>query len=137
MTENIDIQRHRAVRLMADAVVTFGVLVLAYLAFDDITTDNSTDFTAEYVMLAASAMWIAVLSLRLLRIRHAKLGIASLLFLVAAMWGQRRVGQGTTPSFDPRYVAVIVAFGWTLILAIVLLRRGWALHSERKPDPQT
>ena len=41
------------------ALTTIVVLLLAYAAFDDITTDNDTDFRLEYGMLILAALWMA------------------------------------------------------------------------------
>ena len=87
MRDAIDVQRARAVRLMVDAVVTVVALVIAFLAFDDITTDNSTDFTVEYALLTAGATWLLVLAIRLIRSHHGGLGTTSLLFLAVGLWG--------------------------------------------------
>ena len=41
------------------AAVTVVVLLLAYAALDDITTDNATSFRVEYGFLILSAGWLA------------------------------------------------------------------------------
>ena len=50
----------RGVR-MAQGVITLGMVVLAFLAFDDITTDNATSFTFEYAFLLVIAIWSLIL----------------------------------------------------------------------------
>ena len=95
-----------------EGVVTLAMVILALLAFEDITTDNATTFTAEYSCLLACAIWFLVLVIRLAGTRHFVLGGASALVLGAAVWGQHAIGPGTTPSWQPEYVAVVAAVGW-------------------------
>jgi hypothetical protein len=135
MSANDDLQRGRAVRLMIDAGVTLAVLMLAWAALDDITTDNSTDFTVEYIILSAAAMWLFALGVRLIRSGQAALGIASLVFLAGAVWGQRRIGPGTIPSLK-HSIAILAAFAWTLGLTVTLFRRGWVLRPGRESGPE-
>ena len=56
-----------------NVIISCGLLLLAYAAFDDIMTDNATSFTVEYAMLAVTAAWFAWLGARLIRrrLRHA------------------------------------------------------------------
>lgn len=44
------------------AFVTAVVLAFAYTALDDITTNPQPGYTAEYVWLALTAVWLIVLS---------------------------------------------------------------------------
>ena len=128
-TANAD-QRARAVRLMTDSLVTLAALLLAFLAFDDITTDNATDFSVEYLVLAACFLWLFVLAIRLIREHDVVLGATSLLILAVAAWGQRTIGPRTVASLDPHYLATVAVFAWWFTLALVLLRRGWSLLPE-------
>ena len=51
-----------------DVVVSFGALLLAFAAFDDITTDRTaTSFRVEYTALFACAMWFVFLAVKLIR----------------------------------------------------------------------
>jgi len=47
----------RAGAFSAEAAVTIGLVVLAWLAVDDITTDNATGFRPEYTLLVVCGAW--------------------------------------------------------------------------------
>jgi len=47
-------------------LISCGLLLLAYAAFDDIMTDNDTDFSQEYFMLVVCAAWFTWLGVRAL-----------------------------------------------------------------------
>lgn len=111
-------------RLIVDGVVTLAMVILAFLVFDDITTDNATRFAVEYSCLLACAIWRLVLVIRLAGTRHFVLGGASALVLGAAVWGQPAIGPGATPSWQPEYVAVVAAVGWFLVLSLLLIVSG-------------
>ena len=113
--------------------LTLAAAVLAFLAFDDITTDSSaTAFAVEYGGLLVCAVWCLVLAGRLLMIRSSALGIVSILMLAAAIWGQTGFGPGTVPSWQPEYVATVAALAWFLLLGGALVIRGLAVHQTRK-----
>jgi len=103
------------------AAVTLAVVVGAFLAFDDITTDNATSFHAEYSFLRAGAIWCLIVAVSLIGMRHFALGGACVFVLAAAVWGQRSVGPGTIPSWQPGYLATVAALGWFLVLSLWLL----------------
>jgi hypothetical protein len=73
--------------LIVEGAVTLAMVILAFLAFDDITTDNATTFTVEYSCLLACAIWCLVLVIRLAGTRHFVLGGASAVgwFLVLSL----------------------------------------------------
>ena len=112
-------------RLPRDAVVTIAALLLVFAAFDDITTDNATSFPLEYTILAASAVWLLFIAVRLMRHGHGLLGGISLLALASAVWGQRAGG------FKPEYVAVMTAYGWFCALSLAILWRAWRERPRR------
>jgi hypothetical protein len=122
--------------LSRDAAITIAALLLVYAAFDDITTDTATSFRVEYALLVASAVWLLVISMRLMRRGHGLLGGVSLLALASAVWGQRAVGPGVVwgqpaAAFKPEYVAVIAAYGWFCALSVVMVWRAWLERSSR------
>ncbi len=119
--------------LIVDGLVTFAFVVLAWLAFDDITTDSATSFTVEYTCLAACAIWCLVAAVRLAAKGHFILGAASALALGAAVWGQRSIGPGTVPSWQPQYVATVAAVVWYLSLAVVLVVLGFRANRAGSP----
>ena len=111
--------------LLRDGAISFVALVLVFAAFDDITTDNATRFTAEYTALAVCAAWFGFVAVKLMRLGRTKLGMASLAALLGALWAQRGIGPGITPGLWPEYVVMTVAFTWFLALAVTLAALGW------------
>lgn len=109
---------------LRDALISFVALLLVFAAFDDITTDHSTRFTAEYTALAACAVWFAYVAAKLIRLGHGTLGMISLVALLGALWGQRGIGPGITPGLWPEYVVTTGAFVWFLALAGILVVLG-------------
>lgn len=120
-----------AVTLVRDGVVTLAVLMLAFAAFDDITTDNDTNFTLEYVALLACAGWLLVVTTRLLRESHRVLGAISCISLASAVWAQSEIGPRIVAGPWPAYVVTASAFLWFTVVAVVLLVSGWRTHPER------
>lgn len=118
---------------LVHGVVTLAVVILAFLAFDDITTDNATSFTVEYFLLLAGAIWCLIVAVSLIGMRHFVLGGACVLVLAAAVWGQRSVGPGTIPSWQPGYVATVAALGWFLVLSVWLLVSGFTANRRGRP----
>ena len=47
-----------------DVVISAVALFLAYAAFDDITTDQDTNFVFEWTIVAAAGLWFAWLAWR-------------------------------------------------------------------------
>ncbi len=115
---------------MKHAVGMAAAVVLAFAAFDDITTDRDTDFTVEYAVLAACALWLCVASIRLLSGRHRRLGGVSLVALAGALWAQRGIGPGMTPDLWPEYLVMIAAFLWFGALALFLFVSDGPVASE-------
>jgi hypothetical protein len=116
--------RNTAEAFIRDALLSLIVLLFAYGAFDDITTDHDTSFTFEYTALAMCAVWLGSVAVRLLRLGYRTVGITSLVVLAGALWGQRAIGREMTPGFWPGYVVTAGAFLWFLVLAIGLLVHG-------------
>ena len=114
---------------LAYGLLTAVVLLLVFAAFDDITTDNDTDFRFEYSILIASAAWLLFLALRLVRHQQPVLGGISLAALAAGLWGQHGIGPGIVPGLWPEYVVTTGAYIWFWALTLVLLWRG--LHARR------
>ena len=110
--------------LLRDASISFVALVLVFAAFDDITTDNATHFTVEYIALSAAAAWFAFVAVRLIRTGRRMLGTLSLAALAAALWAQRGIGPGITPGFWPEYIVMTAVFVWFLVLAATLAVLG-------------
>lgn len=109
----------------AEAALTFGLVVLAGLALDDITTDNSTGFWPEYALLAACGAWCLYLAYGLLRQGSRRLGTTSMVIVASAVWvasdglGHKR--DGGWDVFWPEYTVLLVAWLWFLALALFLI----------------
>jgi hypothetical protein len=109
-------------------VVSLGVLLMTWLAGDDITTDDATTFPLEYVMLVCAAVWFAVLGVALARRGRVVAGVASLAAVglgVAACWNLPHHDQ----PFSPINGFVYVTLAWFLGLAIRLVARPFPAPS--------
>ena len=118
----------RAGAFSTEAAVTIALVVLAWLALDDITTDNSTGFKPEYTLLAAGGAWCLFLAYDLLKQGYRRLGTTSMVAVASAVWvasdglGHKRDGGWSV--FWPEYTVMLVAWLWFLALAIVLIALG-------------
>jgi peptidoglycan/LPS O-acetylase OafA/YrhL len=125
---------HRAERsrrqLLQDAAITLATVLLAYAAFDDITTDNATTFTFEWVALAACAVWLLVVCWRLLRSEHRWLGAISVVVLIAAAGAGSTIRPGTGP-FEIEYLTTIAGLLWFLALVGILAGQAWRRADQR------
>lgn len=122
-----------ALALIRDALITVAAVLLAFAAFDDITTGRQTDVTLEYAALIACAVWALLLGIRLLRRGRRLLGAVSIIVILSALWGQHAIGPGTVPGLWLAYVLIAGALLWFTALAIALLALGWRTHPERGP----
>jgi hypothetical protein len=109
-------------------------ILLTFLAFDDITTDNATSFRFEYTALVACAGWAVVLAVRLARRGHSRLAVASVGLLLALVWGQQKIGPGTRASWQPEYVTATAAFLGFLVLGLYLSATGARPTGRRWSD---
>ena len=69
--------------------VSLIVLLLSWMALDDITTDNANEFPLEHTILVVAAMWFVALGVSLIAKRRALAGISSLVAVglgLAACW---------------------------------------------------
>jgi hypothetical protein len=109
----------------AEAAVTIALVVLAMLALDDITTDNSNGFKPEYTLLVACGAWWLFLVFQLWKQGYRRLGTASMVAIAAAVWvasdGLGQTRDGGWSVFWPEYTVMLVAWLWFLTLAIVLI----------------
>jgi hypothetical protein len=120
---------------LIDGLVTLAAVVLTFLAFDDITTDNAMSFRVEYRFLAVCAAWAVVLSARLARRGRRWLALATMGLLMTLFWGQQKIGPGTRASWEPEYVAATAALVGFLCVAIHLALSATAVRSTRPPPP--
>ena len=112
-----------------DGAVTVGVLLLAFAAVDDITTDDATAFPLEYSILVVCVVWLLFLGWNLLRSRHRFLGGMSVLAAGGSVWAQRAIGRGIVPDLWP-VVVITGAYLWFWTLSLTLLWWGWRSHQR-------
>ena len=111
-------------QLLRDAAVTLATVLLAFAAFDDITTDTATTFTFEWFGLVVCGVWLLIVSWRLLRSEHRWLGSVSVVALVAAVGAGSSIRPGTGP-FQVEYLTTIAGLLWFLGLVAILTGQAW------------
>jgi len=116
---------------VVQGAVTLVVVVLAWLALDDITTDNSTGFVPEYRLLAAAGAWGLFVAYTLLRKGQRAVAATSIVAVAAAAWvavnGLGHVRDGGWSAFWPEYSVMLATWSWFVALSAILLvlgRRG-------------
>jgi peptidoglycan/LPS O-acetylase OafA/YrhL len=101
------------------AVLTCGVVLVALLALDDITTDSSTTFALERAAVIACGVWFAFIARQLWRQGRRGLAVVS-----AALLGLAAVAQpGIRPGVSSGQFGLVVtwiALVWFLIVAGVM-----------------
>ena len=108
------------------ATLALAAVGLSFAALHDITSGRETDLTNEYMMLLASAGWLAMLSIGLLRAARPLAGGLSLAALGAAAVALRRIGSGASGDSWPHYV-MAAAIAWFFVLALVLFADAWRI----------
>ena len=111
-------------QLLRDAAVTLAAVLLAFAAFDDITTDSATTFTFEWAGLAICGVWLGIVSWRLLRSGHQGLGFVSVVVLAAAAGAGSTIRPGTGP-FRIEYLITLAGLLWFLGLVGMLTALAW------------
>ena len=133
MTSTITVTRSSRAALLRDGTLTLIALFLVFAAFDDITTDNDTDFTFEYGLLVICAIWLMFVSFKLFHASRPVLGGISFIALAGAVWAQREVGPDNAAGLAAS-VTIISAFLWFVVIGVVLLFSGWrAFHGRHTP----
>jgi hypothetical protein len=118
----------RAGVFFAQAAVTLVVVIVAWLALDDITTDNSTGFLPEYRLLGCAGAWCLFVAYSLIRRGWRAIGAASAAAVAAAAWvafdglGHKRDGGWSV--FWPEYSVILAAWLWFLALSGILFVLG-------------
>lgn len=115
-------------QLLRDAAITFATVLLAFAAFDDITTDTATTFTFEWVGLAICGVWLLIVSWRLLRSEHWWLGFISVVALVATAGAGATIRPGTGP-FQVESLTTLAGLLWFLGLVGIL-----TVQARRRSD---
>jgi hypothetical protein len=107
-----------------NASITIVMVVLAFLALDDITTDHDTNFVVERTMVIVADAWFVLVAWRVLRLGHRGLGGLSIAVAIAAAVAQWMVGPGTAP-FRAEYLLTVLGLAWFAMLAGTLAWIGW------------
>jgi hypothetical protein len=107
-------------------IASILLLVLAWAALDDITTDTATAFVPEYSILVVCGIWFTAVAVWLLVRRRALTGIISLFAIalaVVAFWSlPHHYGQGSAVNYSG-----LLSLAWFLALALwMTARRGAA-----------
>jgi hypothetical protein len=100
--------------------VSLIVLLLLWLALDDITTDNANAFPLEYTILVLAGVWFVALGVSLVAKRRYLLALVSLLAVglgVVAFWALPHHHQPPSPINYLGYVPL----AWFVGLAVWLL----------------
>jgi hypothetical protein len=113
-------------------IASILLLMLAWAALDDITTDTATAFVPEYSILVVCGIWFTAVAVWLLVRRRALTGIISLFAValaVIAFWSlPHHYGQGSPINY-----LGLLSLAWFLALAVwMAARRGGAVkHPTR------
>jgi hypothetical protein len=99
--------------------VSLAVLLVSWLALDDLTTDNANAFPLEYTILVLAGAWFAALGGWLIIQRRVLAGVCSLIAVAAgvvAFWSLPHHYQPPSPVNRFGYVPL----AWFLGLAVWL-----------------
>jgi hypothetical protein len=105
--------------MRARGAVSLVVLLLSWLALDDITTDNATEFPLEYALLVSAGIWFTALGVSLVVKRHVFGGVSSLVAVglgVVAFWSLPHHYQPPSPINYLGYVPLAWFAGLTVWL---------------------
>lgn len=114
--------------------LSIAVLVLSWMALDDITTDTTDAFPLEYSMLVVAGVWFAALGAWLFLHGHTRAGGISLLAValgVLAFWSLPHHYQ---PASAVNYLGY-VTLAWLAGISLWLLRGSrsdWNVRAEHK-----
>jgi hypothetical protein len=115
--------------------VSLIVLLLSWLALDDITTDNANQFPLEYTFLVSAGIWFTALGASLVAKRHLFVGTSSLVAVglgVVAFWSLPHHYQPPSPINYLGYVPLAWFAGLTIwLLAARVQGRSGQGRSER------
>jgi hypothetical protein len=108
--------------------VTLAAMFLAWLALDDITTDNATRFPVEYTILVMCAAWLMIVAGQLWRSGSRMnsaltvASIASAAFMAVGGIGHKR--DGGWAVFWPQYLPLTWAWVHGIVIGALMIRRG-------------
>jgi peptidoglycan/LPS O-acetylase OafA/YrhL len=112
--------------------VSLVVLALSWLALDDITTDDASEFPLEYAILVSAGLWFAALALVLIARRRFFAGTSSLVAValgVAAFWS---LPQHYQPPSTVNYLGW-VALAWFAGVTVWLLAARAGRGQDQPP----
>ena len=110
-------------QLLRDALVTVAAVLLAFAAFDDITTGTDTNFTFEWAGLAVCAGALLSVCWRLVRREQWWLASISGVVLTGAVGAGALVRPGVH-AFRIEYLMIVAGYFWFLVLAAILTSRA-------------
>ncbi len=103
-------------------IVSVLLIVLAWLALDDITTDNATGgFVPEYSVLEMCGAWFTAVAAWLFFRRRRLTGVTSLLAVGVAVLAFWSLPHHYAPASPVNYLGLL-SIAWFLGLAIWLIR---------------
>jgi hypothetical protein len=111
-------------QVLRDAALTLAAVLLAFAAFDDITTDAAATFTAEWTGLAVCGVCLAFVSWRLLRSAQPWLGSLSIVAVIAGVAAGSTIQPGTGP-FSFEYLLTVAVLLWFLGLSAMMAAQAW------------
>jgi hypothetical protein len=116
-------------------ILSFPLLVLAWLALDDITTDDAAGaFIPEYSMLVLCGIWFTGVAIWLLIRGRLMIGIASLLAVALAVLASWSLPHHYAPASPVNYLG-LVSLLWFVALSIWLV--AWRFGAaENSPHAQ-
>jgi hypothetical protein len=115
-------------------VLSLLLLGLAWLALDDITTDNATGaFVPEYSILVVCGAWFTTVAAWLLVRRKPLLAVASLAAIALAVVAFWSLPHHYAPPSPVNYLG-LVPLAWFLALAIWLVARRSGKARWHPPD---
>ena len=115
---------------MREGLISLAAVVMAFLALDDITTDNATAFPVERTALGVCGVWFVFVAFRLWQRRHRLFAVVSLAMVVGVGFAQPFIGPGTVPGYAA-YLATIAGLLWFVGISLFLTWWGWKKGSRR------
>jgi len=116
--------------LLRTAALVLAAVIVAFLALDDITTDDAASFGFERFGLLCCWTWLLVVSARLMR-NHRTLGLMSLGLLGLAAPALRAIGPDTRPGLSFEYAVTVVFLAWFIGLSAFVAALAWRSRRRR------
>ena len=110
--------------------LTCIVVLVAFLALDDITTDNDTHFALERAAVAACGVWFAFITRQLWRQDRRRLAVVSASLLGLATVAQAGIGPGV-PRAQVELLGTAIGLTWFALIWFLAI--ATVLMSTRPP----